>query len=387
MNIISKIIFFVSSLVASFGLFSEPSDYCPLNYEQARKNFIDAANKNHLVTQTQSLPIEAKGPQNIELSIDIAVMGDLSKAKKIIFHISGTHGAEGGAGSGIQHEFLSNPADLKEDTALIFIHALNPYGMAWNRRVNETNIDLNRNCAGKGVTSAFYAEINAWVNPKREELIDMQLFKTNSHEYGWPLFKKTLMEGQYDYPEGLFYGGKELAQGPRLVLEWCASAFTQLNRDLSNIYFGIIDVHSGLGPYAEDTLITLDSPTDAMIHYFGEKMSAAAQRTTVGYKPTGVFVQKLGLYLQDLTKCSTENIMIIGQEFGTIEEYDVLSGLYLENALFHSAKRSGIEYDPNGVGGQALLKAFYPSDKTWRRQIILLGRERLCQYIELMNRI
>jgi hypothetical protein len=31
------------------------------------------------------------------------------------------------------------------DDAVVFVHALNPYGMAWLRRVNENNIDLNRN--------------------------------------------------------------------------------------------------------------------------------------------------------------------------------------------------------------------------------------------------
>ena len=31
------------------------------------------------------------------------------------------------------------------DYCIVFIHIINPYGMAWNRRVNEYNVDLNRN--------------------------------------------------------------------------------------------------------------------------------------------------------------------------------------------------------------------------------------------------
>src|SRR5690606_39367139 len=36
-------------------------------------------------------------------------------------------------------------AALPEDTAVLLIHAINPYGFSHIRRVNEDNIDLNRN--------------------------------------------------------------------------------------------------------------------------------------------------------------------------------------------------------------------------------------------------
>ena len=45
---------------------------------------------------------------------------------------------------------LDNPSDrlykaLPPRSARYFIHALNPFGFAWLRRVNEDNVDLNRN--------------------------------------------------------------------------------------------------------------------------------------------------------------------------------------------------------------------------------------------------
>ena len=53
------------------------------------------------------------------------------------------------AGSAIQLLSLDEGLpDLPEDAALILVHVVNPYGMAWLRRFNEENVDLNRNFLG-----------------------------------------------------------------------------------------------------------------------------------------------------------------------------------------------------------------------------------------------
>src|SRR3546814_17702236 len=59
----------------------------------------------------------------------------------------GTHGVEGFCVSGAQighfryRLFEAMPAG----TRAVMIHAINPYGFAWLRRVTEDNVDLNRN--------------------------------------------------------------------------------------------------------------------------------------------------------------------------------------------------------------------------------------------------
>jgi len=37
------------------------------------------------------------------------------------------------------------PTTLAQGQAAVLVHAINPYGFAWTRRVNEDNVDLNRN--------------------------------------------------------------------------------------------------------------------------------------------------------------------------------------------------------------------------------------------------
>jgi Protein of unknown function (DUF2817) len=48
---------------------------------------------------------------------------------------------EGFAGSAIQLQMLKDLPIMPKDAALIVVHALNPYGMAHLRRVNENNVD------------------------------------------------------------------------------------------------------------------------------------------------------------------------------------------------------------------------------------------------------
>ena len=61
--------------------------------------------------------------------------------------MSGTHGVEGYCGSGIQIGFLKEGlfAELPDDMSVVLLHAMNPYGFSNDRRVNEDNVDLNRN--------------------------------------------------------------------------------------------------------------------------------------------------------------------------------------------------------------------------------------------------
>src|SRR5262249_48881450 len=90
---------------------------------------------------------QATGRDGKPLFLDTAVIGP-RKANKALLLISATHGVEGYFGSGVQtglmREGLAKRAP--KDTKIVLLHALNPYGFSWDRRVNEDNADINRNC-------------------------------------------------------------------------------------------------------------------------------------------------------------------------------------------------------------------------------------------------
>src|SRR5262245_8496682 len=116
--------------------------YFSPDYFTARERFREDAARAG--ARLQALPLRAKGPKGEELSIEIATFGS-DNPQRVLLHSSGLHGVEGFAGSAIQLQLLRNIPPLAADAALILVHILNPYGMAWLRRVNENNVDLNRN--------------------------------------------------------------------------------------------------------------------------------------------------------------------------------------------------------------------------------------------------
>src|SRR5262245_36907188 len=112
------------------------------DYFSARTRFRESAASRG--ARLVALPMTSKGPNAEELTIDIAWFCSESP-RRLLLHSSGLHGIEGFAGSAIQLQLLDNVPALPPDAALVIVHILNPYGMSWLRRVNENNVDLNRN--------------------------------------------------------------------------------------------------------------------------------------------------------------------------------------------------------------------------------------------------
>jgi hypothetical protein len=114
------------------------------DYSEAREKFLSAARIAGATHHRYDNP--TKGPRGEALSTDVAQLGP-EDASKIVMTISSTHGVEGYCGSGFQVDWLTSvgAAGLPKDTAAVMVHAINPYGFAWTRRVTEEGNDLNRN--------------------------------------------------------------------------------------------------------------------------------------------------------------------------------------------------------------------------------------------------
>ncbi|MBT1517157.1 M14 family metallopeptidase [Bradyrhizobium sp. SRL28] len=221
------------------------------NYFEARQRFRDyvgEATGGELVVY----PSQARGPRGEELSTDVAWFGERG-ASKVGIMVSATHGVEGYCGSAAQLDWLSERGyeKLKSDEAVLLIHALNPYGFAWDRRVTQEGCDLNRNFVDFAAPlprneaydlladSLVPRELDGPVVLAAEEAIEK--FRK---EYGDVAFRKARTSGQYRHPTGLFFGGF----GPtaaRQTLERIVSDYGIESRD----FVLTIDYHTGLGPY------------------------------------------------------------------------------------------------------------------------------------------
>src|SRR5665213_261810 len=185
-------------------------------YLEARQRFLKAAQSANADLQAHS--ISTRGAQGEELFIDIATVGAINPERTILL-TSGLHGVEGFLGSAIQTAWLeglrANPVSFGR-TAVVLVHALNPYGFSWQRRVNENNVDLNRNFilpeeqfCGSHPGLKKITWLQRPVSPNNK-FFNIELYSIwTILNYGFSTLQNCLHFGQYDYPYGLFWGGHQ----------------------------------------------------------------------------------------------------------------------------------------------------------------------------------
>jgi hypothetical protein len=229
--------------------------YFAASYVEARAKFLAAARAAGASLETLQHPLRGIGGER--LACDIARLGPVD-ARKAIVSISATHGAEGHCGSGAQvaawREGLL--ASLPQDTAAIAIHAINPYGFAWSRRVTEDNVDLNRNFvdhAKPHPANPGYAELRDAICPREwnaaTRAASHAAFARYAKAHGPMKLQQALSGGQYDDPLGIFFGGRAPAWSNRLLRR----VFGELALHARDI--AVIDYHTGLGPYGHGEII------------------------------------------------------------------------------------------------------------------------------------
>lgn len=353
-------------------LLNELMQYFAASYDQARNKFTQAAATAG--AEVIRLPLAAKGNSGLPLSIDIAWFGS-KKPRKILLHTSGLHGVEGFAGSAIQLALVDQLPALPEDSALVLVHCLNPYGMSMLRRYNESNVDLNRNflsSAGdfRGSPQA-YASLDTFLNPPAPPAKDFFYLRVAYHylRLGADTLVKAVAAGQHDFPRGLFFAGHRLEQGPAVYRAW----LQQHLGGAEQIF--VIDVHTGLGDFARDSLFhkighTPTAQLNRILHQ--PVLENFPESQVVGYRFPGGHCEVIKELFAD------KRVDFLTQEFGTYSKLKILKALRDENRYHHYGAG-----DTTHWSKQQLKEAFCPSDEGWRVPVVSNGI-RLVQKVATM---
>jgi hypothetical protein len=236
------------------------ADSFSADYQQARAKFRDEATKAGGALESVAHP--ERGPDGGELAADIAWFGPRA-AEKALVMISATHGVEGFCGSGAQVDWLrrGEAARLADGVAVLMIHAINPYGFAWLRRVTQENVDLNRNWIDYNSplpANAGYDEIADAVCPAEwtEQAQAAAAAKIGAFiaRSGMAAMQQAVSGGQYRHTKGLFYGG----DAPTWSRRTQTAIFEEHLRQAGKI--AIIDYHTGLGPWGYGEQIITEAP-------------------------------------------------------------------------------------------------------------------------------
>lgn len=345
----------------------------PPDYARARADFLAAAGEAGARLRSFVLPGH-RGPDGGELAVDTAYLGP-SAPEKLLVAVSGTHGIEGFCGSACQTHVLLGEGVARSAvgpvTGVLLVHSLNPYGFAYLRRVNEDNIDVNRNFVDHTAPphSEPYEAVHAALVPADDgafvpgELVARLLALRGG--LGAERLQEAVTRGQYRHPDGLFYGGTAPTWSRRVfetvVAEQIAGA----------AHVGYIDLHTGLGERGVGEPIFrggLDADARARAHrWYGDALTASEEGTSSSTPIVGNTATAVAAGVGTATRLTA-----ITLEFGTQPGPEVLVGLCADAWLHrHHAPADAVRSELKGL----IREAFCPADADWRGRVLDRARE------------
>ncbi|MCA8923779.1 MAG: DUF2817 domain-containing protein [Planctomycetes bacterium] len=330
------------------------------SYAQARERFLrGAADAGAAV---ESHPLALRGPEREVLAVDVARLGPADATRWVVVS-SGLHGIEGYLGSALQLSLLRGlpGGALPEDTGLLLLHALNPYGFAWTRRFDQNNVDLNRNflLPGQAFTGApeGYELVSDLLNPERAPR-RVSAFRLRAAlkiaQHGFSTLKAAVAGGQYVHPRGLFFGGHRPAPTQTLL----AAELPRLLAAAQRVVH--LDLHTGLGARADYALLLDCDPDDPRVAQLTARFGSKVE----GWDAAGTaYVVRGGLGPWCEALLPQTDYTFFTAEFGTVPPLQVIEALHLENRAHHW----GAPHAASTQRAKALLrKAFAPRDPRWR---------------------
>lgn len=349
-------------------------------YAQARQKFLQGCAEAGLAVRSHVHPL--KGRDGEELAMDVALDGD-PQAERLLILTSACHGVEGHCGSGVQ-VFALHDAEWREKAkaqgvAVLYVHALNPHGFSHGRRVTNEGCDLNRNFfdfAQPLPVNEAYAELHALLLPEQwppsaanEAAITAWIEKNGATAY-----QAAVTRGQYQFEDGLFFGGKAPTWSNNTLREVLRTQ-VQAARQLA-----WIDLHTGLGPNGLGERIFSCRDDKAAYARANAWWGTPAAPVTSIYDGSSTSAFLTGLMWGSVyEECPQAEYTGIALEYGTVSVMEVVGALRADHWLH---KHPEAPADLAASIRSKMLEAFYTDTDAWRGQIISQARQAMFQTVD-----
>ena len=340
------------------------------DYASARRRWLDLAAARGLAVQSHEHPL--RGPAGELLAIDVVRDGP-ADATKLLLTTSAVHGVEGHCGCGIQAGLLQQGEALRAladgDTALVHVHAVNPHGFAFGRRVTQENVDLNRNFIDFGQPlpeNPDYDDIHALLLPAAwpPDAANEAALQARLGAMGPRRAQMAVSKGQHSHPDGMFFGGS----GPT----WSQRIFRQVLRQQAGAcrQLAWIDLHTGLGPYGVgERIFACDDngePLQRARRWWGEGVTSVHTGTSTSIPMTGPIQNAVH------GECPQADYTGICLEFGTVPSAQMHLRLRADHWLHqHPDADAALA----ATIRRELRDAFYPDRDDWKRSVWAQGLE------------
>ncbi len=340
------------------------------DYWAAREKFRGTARASGASLEAYENPAVVPSGRDGNLTTDVAVLGPRDAGRVLLVN-AGTHGVEAFAGSAVQIGFLAERPAPANDVRIVLVHAINPHGFAWLRRVTEDNVDLNRNFldhAGPHPSNEAYDSLHPTLCPERWDAATLAEMERTIGAYvdkhGAFALQAVVTRGQYDHADGIFFGGRHPT--------WSNSTFRDiLDKHVSGARrIAFIDLHTGLGAYGDAEMIGGASPATRngrrMRDWYGDIVTSPSAGNSSSAPLVGVIARSV----REAAKGA--DVVSATLEFGTYPVREVLHALLADNWL-HA---HGDVDSPLGREIKAdIRKRLFPDEADWKERVLAKGVE------------
>jgi len=355
---------------------SIPSAFSP-SYATARAKFLAAAQAAGLTVQSHIHPLT--GREGEELALDVALDGT-SDSKRLLIISSACHGVEGFCGSGVQvhalHDEAWRAAAKKAQVAVLYLHALNPWGFSHMRRITHEGVDLNRNFRDFSQplpVNAAYAQVHPLLLPKvwPPDAANQTAVQDFIAQHGFATWQAAISSGQCQFPDGLFFGGQAPTWSNQTLRQVLAQHASRSQR------VAWIDLHTGLGPNGVGERIYAGRDDAATVararRWWGNQVTSIYDGSSSSAPLTGLMWECIH------DAAPQAEYTGIAMEYGTEPLPEMLNALRGDHWL-------ALHPDtPEPLAGDIrarMLRAFYTDTDAWKARIIEQARESFFQAIQ-----
>lgn len=351
------------------------------SYAEARVKFLEAAATAGLAVESQLHP-EA-GRDGEVLAMDVVRDGP-ADARSLLIVSSACHGVEGYCGSGVQvfalHDAEWRAKAVAQGVAVLYVHALNPYGFSHVRRTTHENVDLNRNFQDFSQplpVNEAYRELQPLLLPDEWPPTEANAAATGRYisEKGMDAYQAAITRGQHEFPEGLFFGGTEPTWSNRTLRKVLQSYGKNARR------VAWIDIHTGLGPSGIGERICAcrdDKAALARARAWWDNGGTTPVTSIYDGSSSSAFLTGL-MWNSIYEECPQAEYTGIAMEYGTLPPFEMMQALRGEHWL--NIHRDAPPELAKQIKTQ-MMDAFYVDTDAWKGQIISQARQSLFQAVD-----
>lgn len=339
------------------------------DYAEARDKFARAAKAAEVALQRFDHP--RRSPYGRELVTDVARFGP-ETADRVLVIVSGTHGVEGLGGAACQVGWLTSGGyrRMPEGIAVLLVHLINPYGVAWVQQETMEGVNLNRNYVDHAAPypeAPLYAQIHdALLCPdlegERFEAAEAVIADFRAR-HGMQAFQQALFGGQFHWPEGVNFGGNEATWANKTLIDIIKRQAGAAREVV------VLDFHTGLGPYGHGALIVFCAENDALFARASAWFGAAVMRVPGPETVGGIVGQTGSGCIRALSHAIVTPVTV---EFGT---FDVETECRVVRQDFWLSKYGDRTSDQGRRIKAELREYFYPAAKNWREMVWARSQE------------